>query len=241
MSTATSPALTDRYYFLIRRLHSLFGVIPIGAFLCVHLTINGSILGSGEMFQQNVNRLHMLGPFLVPVEIAFIFVPILFHAIFGVVIWLSGKSNMMQYRYGANIRYTLQRIMGLIVFAFIVYHIWQMHWLGAPFGGAKFDPHNAAQTAAATMQSSAWVAPLYAIGLICTVFHFANGIWTFLITWGITIGPRSQVYFGVACAIFGVLLGLLGLGSLAGLKAYQPNEQPVHVAASQQQQVSPNQ
>ena len=44
-ATATTPkSFLDRHYHLIRRLHSLSGVFPIGLFLIPHLTTNSSIL-----------------------------------------------------------------------------------------------------------------------------------------------------------------------------------------------------
>lgn len=33
---------------------------------------------------------------------------------------------------------------------------------------------------------------LYVIGVIAAVFHFSNGMWSFLVSWGITVGPRAQ-------------------------------------------------
>ena len=68
-----------------------------------------------------------------------------------------------------------------------------MHWLGKPFGGGDFDPHHhAASSAAEAMQSAWWHAPAYLIGITAAVFHFANGIWTFAITWGIAISREAQ-------------------------------------------------
>ena len=98
---------------------------------------------------------------------------------------------------------------------FIVLHLWHVHWI-IP-GGAEFDAHDAART---TVQALGrwWAGPVYAIGVLCAVFHLANGIWTFLITWGITIGPRSQTISGRVCLIIGILLGLLGIGALIKIK-----------------------
>ena len=56
----------------------------------------------------------------------------------------------------------------------------------------------------------------YVAGILATVYHLANGIWTSLITWGITIGPSSQRIAGYACSVFGVVLGIVGLSSLRG-------------------------
>ncbi|RME39540.1 MAG: succinate dehydrogenase [Planctomycetota bacterium] len=222
-------SLFGKYHFLIRRLHSLSGIIPVGVFLCMHLLTNASILAPGEPgseFQRAVERIHALGPLLVPVEILFIFLPLLFHTLVGFLIVFTAESNVRYYRYGGNIRYTLQRTTGVIAFVFILYHVWQMHWMGKPFGGGMFEVHGedgtplSAVTAAKAIQSAWWVAPLYAVGIVASVFHFANGIWTALITWGITIKPRTQRAAGYVCTVFGVLLALIGLGALRGFRTF---------------------
>lgn len=221
----------DKHYFLIRRLHSLAGLVPIGVFLCVHLATNASILAPGEPgveYQKSVERIHALGWLLKPVEIVGIFIPLAFHALLGVKIWLTSAPNMQQYRYGSNIRYTLQRTTGVIAFAFILYHVWQMHWFGEPFGGGQFAVHDeggapaAAPTTAKIIQAGWWIAPIYGVGIIASVYHLANGIWTSLITWGITIRPQTQRRAGYICAIFGVILCLVGLGALSGFRTFKP-------------------
>ncbi|MCH8150295.1 MAG: succinate dehydrogenase [Planctomycetes bacterium] len=226
----------DKHYFLIRRLHSLSGLVPVGVFLCIHLMVNASILLPGEPgheFQKAVERIHALGPVLKPVEILGIFVPLAFHALLGFQIIFSSQSNAQQYRYGSNIRYTLQRGTGMIAAVFIVYHVWQMHWLGARLGGGEFALHDeagratGALTTAMLIQQSVWIAPVYAVGVIATVFHLANGIWTSLITWGITIRPKTQRGAGYACTAFGIALTLLGLGALNGFKRFDIQSRPV--------------
>ena len=52
------------------------------------------------------------------------------------------------------------------------------------------------------------------------MFHLANGVWTSLITWGITIKPQTQRVSGYVCAVFGILLCLVGLGALRGFKTF---------------------
>ncbi len=141
--------------------------------------------------------------------------PIAFHAIVGVLIWLTGNQNLTAYRYCGNVRYALQRWTGIIAIIFILVHMWHVHWI-IP-GGVEFDAHAAAGSAVEAMQAS-WSGPAYAIGVLCAVFHLANGVWTFLITWGVTIGPRSQTLSAWVCAIIGVVLGLFGLGALIQLK-----------------------
>jgi len=235
-AVATLTGEAGKYHFLVRRLHSLAGLVPVGAFLVVHILTNSTILLPGAMgaeFQKSVERIHALGPLLVPVEIVFIFVPLLFHSILGFAIWFEGKPNALQYRYGPNIRYTLQRWTGGIAFFFIIYHVWQMHWVGKPFGGGAFEvvdesgtPVAALKTADAIRQAW-WVAPVYAVGVLASVYHLANGIWTSLITWGITIRARSQRISAYACAAFGVVLALVGIGAVYGFRTL-PVEEIVH-------------
>ena len=219
----------ERHFFLIRRLHSLSGLVPVGAYLVIHLLTNAAVLVPGTSFayQIQVERIHSLGPLLVPIEITFIFIPILFHALVGLAIALEAIPNAGAYRYGPNIRYTLQRITGYIAFAFILYHVWHLHWVGRPLGGGHFAVHDetgapaAAVTTARAIQASWWIAPWYAVGILSSVYHLSDGLWTSLITWGITIRPRTQRISAYACAVFGVVLGLVGLGALSGFQRFR--------------------
>lgn len=214
---AEAGVVGDRYHFLIRRLHSLSGIVPVGVFLCVHLTVNASIVAGQDAFQFAVDLIHKMNNLgiLKPVEVLFIFIPIAFHAVFGLVIWFSGNQNMSAYRYCGNVRYTLQRWTGILAMIFILVHLWHVHWI-IP-GGIDFDAHAAAASAVEAMKAP-WAAPVYALGLLCAVFHLANGIWTFLITWGVTLGPRSQAKSACVCGIIGVVLGLFGMAALVKLK-----------------------
>ena len=223
--SSASPSFLARHEFLLRRLHSLCGIIPVGAYMCVHLLTNASVLNSSAIFQRLVYQIHSLEGALPVVEWAFIFLPLLFHAIFGVVIIRSGLPNSSTYKYTNNVRYTLQRATGMIAFAFIMWHVFHMHgWIHAEWwekiahglGGAQFKPYNAASTAGAAMQSNIVVPVLYAIGVLSCVFHLANGIWTFGITWGILVSPASQRWANYACAGFGVALAFVGLSAIGG-------------------------
>lgn len=236
--STSSGGPRERYYFLLRRLHSLSGLIPIGAYLFVHLSVNATVMAGAKSYQEQVDRIHSLGAFLRPVEILFIFLPILFHAILGVVIVVQAKPNATHYNYGANWRYALQRWTGLIAFVFIGYHVWQTHGFFSGLGGGKFDEHAAMPSIASIIQSAPWVAPLYAIGMLSAVYHFANGIWTSLITWGITIGPNAQRKSGYACTALGVLLAVLGLGSLRTLRSTEVSmhHEPTPIRADAAQQ-----
>lgn len=219
----TSGSFFGRHEFLIRRLHSLSGLVPVGAYMTVHLIVNASLVNGAGSFQRNVNDIHSLGRFLPVVEWLFIFLPIIFHAAFGVWIIKSGKSNLDHYRYSSNFRYALQRWTGVIAVVFIFFHVFHLHgwfhsdyWLrnvAEPLGMANFRAYNAASTLAMALRGFLW--PIfYLVGVLACVFHFANGVWTFGITWGIWVSPKAQQNASYACAAGGALLTVIGLSAL---------------------------
>lgn len=230
---ATSPPATffERHDFLLRRLHSLSGLIPVGAFLVMHLVTNASVLNGAGSFQENVNRIHSLGVALTTVEWVFIFLPLIFHAVVGVVIINSGRPNTSSYAYVGNVRYTLQRVTAWIALFFILGHVFHMHgWFKSlrpvveQLGGARFDPLFATSTAAAALQASVLLQIAYVVGILATVFHLANGLWTMGITWGVWTTPAAQQRANYACGGFGLLLAAVGLGALWGLLRVDPAE-----------------
>lgn len=217
-----SASFFARNQFLIRRLHSLSGLIPVGAYMVVHLLTNASIWGGGPAFQANVDRIHSLGPFLPFVEWTFIFIPLIFHTVIGFVIIGGAIPNSTEYPYVKNIRYTLQRATGIIAFAFILWHVLQMHYLGEPLKRldphlfAQFDPHDAAATASAAIQYSLVIQLIYVVGVLACVYHLANGLWTMGITWGVWTSVKAQRRADLVCSAFGVGLTILGLAALFG-------------------------
>jgi succinate dehydrogenase / fumarate reductase cytochrome b subunit len=241
----------NKHHFLLRRLHSLSGILPIGVFLIAHLTTNSTILwgsinsratqgadpaiveGVGETtfrqvgtFQHEVTFINESVPFLILLEIT-LWLSIGFHAVLGVYYAKTGKSNTKRYEYQSNWRYTLQRVSGYIGILFIFYHIATLRW-GWTFlvpGGTKWDHQYASSTLAMALRGSEsgdWTIPgvavslFYLVGVTLLVFHFANGLWTAAITWGLTVTARAQRNWGYVCTALGAGLMLAGWGSLFG-------------------------
>lgn len=224
---AVPSSFFARHDYLIRRLHSLSGLIPVGAYMTVHLLVNATLINGPAAYQEQVNTIHSLGALLPIVEWVFIFIPLIFHAVVGFWIIRTGRSNASQYKYSANVRYTLQRWTGVIAALFILFHVFHMHgwfhfdaWLknvAEPLGMAQFKPYNATSTLVAGMKGYVWPV-FYAIGVIASVFHFANGIWTMGMTWGVWLTPRAQRRADVVCTAFGIILGVIGLSALWATK-----------------------
>ena len=187
----------EEKYFYLRRLHSLSGFIPIGLYFLFHLFANAKITRGKTAYNQMISDIASI-PYLPFIEIAVIAIPLLFHIILGISIYLSSKNNVLQYPNSGNWRFFFQRLTGLIGLVYIAYHVWQTR-----FGGEHVSYELMEKIVRAP--GMFW---FYLVGAISLTFHFANGLWTFLITWGITVSPRSQKLSGFLCVGLFVALSL---------------------------------
>jgi succinate dehydrogenase / fumarate reductase cytochrome b subunit len=245
-TAATPKSFLDRHYHLIRRLHSLSGVFPIGLFLIPHLTTNSSILwgkalngakfadrgidaeGAGvATFQHEVDFIHGL-PALIFIEVFVLWLPILFHA--GVGVWFArtGRFNTSRYAYQDNWRYVWQRLSGYLGVLFIFMHVSSLRW-GWNYGGLMptFQADAAASSLATHLQKGSmglWMAAFYLVCVLALVFHFANGLWTAAITWGVTVSVGAQRRWGQVCAALGLGLAGAAVAAVFGFATLDPEK-----------------
>lgn len=244
MSTnpATQASFMQRNQFLIRRLHSLSGILPIGVFLTIHLITNSSLAwgwfalkgrgqagelsvseGGVQYFAHEVTWINTQVPHLYLTEVT-LWLAIAFHCILGVYYATGGKGNLQHYKHQDNFRYTLQRLSGYFGIFFIFYHIATLRW-GWTFlipNGTQWSHEFSASTLAAALQGSTagWtmagvvVSLFYLVGVSLLVFHFANGLWTAAITWGLTVSEHAQKRWGYVCAAFGAGMMLAAWSAL---------------------------
>jgi succinate dehydrogenase / fumarate reductase cytochrome b subunit len=218
MATVQSPATLhgvqplragEGHSFLLRKLHSLSGIIPIGAFLVEHLVSNFEALKGPAAYAAQVKFLNGL-PFVRVLEWAFIFLPLLYHALYGVFIWLRGKSNVIYYPWAGNWMYLTQRWTGLIAFAYIAQHVWRQR-----FSGVNLPEHPGAAFHKVQVElSNPWMLAVYVIAMIAICWHFSYGVWLFAAKWGITPGDKARKRFGYLCTAGGIVLAAIGLASI---------------------------
>jgi len=115
----TAMTVEERHW-LQRRLHSLSGIIPIGGFLLFHLFQNAYVLRGGAVWWKETEFTRTLS-FQVAIEALFLWIPISYHAIYGLVITATAQPN--SYPYERNYQYTMQRVTGVIAFLFIGFHV----------------------------------------------------------------------------------------------------------------------
>ena len=213
--------------FLLHKLLSLTGVFPIGVFMIQHLIANSYSLRGENEFNTVVKVFGYL-PFVAILEIGLIFVPLIFHAVYGVMVAMEMQGpggNVTIYRNARNVLYTLQRWSGLVALAYITFHVYsttilrRLYEFGVVGGlnGANAETLHTAGFRAISYDAMIWrfadplYLAIYVIGITAAVFHFANGLFNFGIRWGITIGAQSQKISAVLWAGLGAGLFMVGV------------------------------
>jgi succinate dehydrogenase / fumarate reductase, cytochrome b subunit len=200
--------------FLLRKLHQLTGIVPLGAFFLVHMYTNSTALNGAKVFNEHVTGIHEM-PYLLFVEVLGIFVPLMFHSIYGIIISGEAKHNILSYGYGRNWFYFFQRITGIYLFFFLLFHILNFRFGLIP--GLNLVPvaGNADQAFAIVSREFQipWVLAVYILGVLATAWHLAYGLFLFAVDWGIVIGQKAQrvtLYASISLAVF---LGAVGVNA----------------------------
>jgi succinate dehydrogenase / fumarate reductase cytochrome b subunit len=200
--------------FILRKLHQLSGIVPLGVFLLEHFYTNSKALDGAEHFNTAVAELQTI-PYILLIEIGGIFIPLIYHAVYGLVITMEARPNNLAYPYPRNWFYLVQRITGIVLFFFIAFHVLNFRFGMIP-GLNEVSVAHRPDLAFDIVAREFRMVPIfiiYMIGITATVWHLANGIWLFMVDWGITIGERSQRVAGYACLGFGVILLFVGINA----------------------------
>lgn len=202
--------------FLLRKLHQLSGIVPLGIFLLGHFFTNSKALGGPEKFNEAVGDIQSI-PYLIFVEVFGIFLPLVYHAVYGIFITWEARPNNLAYPYPRNWFYSIQRITGIVLFFFILFHVLNFRFGLVPGLNTEAVAHHADKAFDIVSREFAipWVFIIYVIGITATIWHLANGLWLFAVDWGIVIGERAQRLTGYACIAAGVVLLAVGINAAA--------------------------
>lgn len=194
-------------HFFVRKLHSLTGVVPVGAFLALHLWGNSYAAYGPDAYDAHLNNLRAL-PYFPLAEVALILLPLVFHAFYGVVVTFEARNNLDRYPFPRNWHFWFQRVTGLWTLAFILYHVSTFRLnelLGAPT--ASFEK-------VATALSNPFILAFHLVGVISASYHLGNGLWLFGVNWGILVGPRAQRTAANVSWLFTIVLSIVGVNAL---------------------------
>lgn len=199
--------------FLLRKLHQITGIVPLGLFFAVHMLTNAKAMNGAKVFNEAVEDIHHL-PFLFFIELFGIFLPLLYHSVYGLIISAEARSNAENYIYGRNWLYIFQRVTGVFLFIFLIFHLMHFRWglfssLGLTNTAVAGNADRAFYIVAADMQMLG-ILIFYILGVAATAWHFAYGLFLFAVDWGIVIGEKAQSYLLKGVAAIGIGLFLTG-------------------------------
>ncbi len=203
--------------FLLRKLHQITGIVPLGGFFFLHMFTNSKAVNGEAAFEKAVQDIHDL-PYLLFLEIFGIFIPLLFHSIYGVIISAEARPNVFTYKYGRNWFYFMQRATGIFLFFFILFHVLNFRFGLIP--GLNQTPIAGHADQAFNIVSGEFSMPIifaiYVLGVAATAWHLAYGFWLFAVDWGIVIGEKAQRYALYACVAIAIGLFGVGVNAMAG-------------------------
>jgi len=223
------PALraAQGHSFFWRRLHSLSGIIPVGAFLVEHFVSNAFATNGPWAYRDQVKFLSGL-PFVLFLEIFGIYIPLLYHSLYGFYIWFRGQSNVSDYPWAGNFMYAAQRWTGALAFVYMGWHTYTMR-----FSGIHILTNNGAAFAKVQMElQNPWAAAFYVVGITAASWHFAYGLYLFCAKWGITVSERSRKAFGAVCFAIAILFIAVGMATLSAFFRPQWKNTPVNLPAN---------
>jgi succinate dehydrogenase / fumarate reductase cytochrome b subunit len=200
-------------HFLLRRLHSLLGLLPVGGFLCFHMWENSQARFGAEYYNHYVVEKIQGMNYVRLAEIFVIALPILFHTLYGLIIWWYGKANVTKFNYMRNWAWWLQRISGIAILAFLIYHVgWTRIWVEFQPEGTPIDMFGRM----VALLSNPVGCAAYVLGMLLAVYHLANGLWTMGITWGLLVTAKAQKQAQLASIGVFLVLAFFGLHGLIG-------------------------
>lgn len=215
----------NRENYVLHKIHSLTGIIPVGYYMVQHLVLNSYSLAGPEKFNGVINFFESLPKFfLLIVEAVAIWLPLLFHAVYGLFIAARAQPNFIGTKYGwsQNRMFVFQRWTGIFLFLALIVHVCTTTVTKYVTGNADVLKY-AAWHEKLTSYGYAWLI-FYLLLVLCSSYHLAYGIWNFCIRWGITISESAQVKVQkISLAAF-VGITIIGWGALAGFLMNKPAE-----------------
>ena len=125
----------------------------------------------------------------------------------------TSRPNVISNPYARNGMYFIQRVTGIIVFAFILFHLWTTRFVQLS-DHESLDLFRQVQAAV----GNPWIYAFYIAGILSATWHLANGIWSFSIVWGLTVGPRAQRRMMYVSAAVFVILSFIGVRGISAFR-----------------------
>jgi succinate dehydrogenase / fumarate reductase cytochrome b subunit len=197
----------------LRQIHSLTGVIPLGVFLGLHLWTNARAISSQRSFYETKLAIAH-SPGFTLFEGLFVWVPLLFHGLYGLHVTFSKKDaekdEGVPSALGPRGR-SFMRTSGMVVLAFIAWHVADLRLprFRGTLGIEGLYDALAARLSDAGAVGVPWFALVYLVAIGVTAAHLAVGAWNFCAV-HIVASDAGRRRALIGTAALGSLLFLLG-------------------------------
>jgi len=203
-----SIAQSNRAFWL-GKIFSLVGVVPLGLYVIVHLYNNLNSLYGEEQFNQHLADSRSL-PFIVPLAVLVIWIPIAFHGLYGLFVMKKARPNIGRFQYFQNLKYVLQRLSGIGLLLFIPAHIYK----------TRIEPTLSESVLDFSHMVEGLHEPLtltvYVLGILGVAYHLSNGLWQASIGWGLATSEKAMRRIEVCSMILFIILLAMGYGAIYG-------------------------
>jgi succinate dehydrogenase / fumarate reductase cytochrome b subunit len=165
-------ALTAR----ARRLFSLSGLVPLGAFLLVHLVADARLVAGDAAFARAADRLRAI-PALPLIELVVVLAPLGVHGLVG--LWLvAARTPLVEPSpYAPGVRAAM-RATGALLAVFLALHLTELRFRAGVVHTGGGELATLVQAGLSSMHGGVpWRAVAYLVGTGCATFHFVAGVW----------------------------------------------------------------
>ncbi|HXN34230.1 MAG TPA: hypothetical protein VN894_20355 [Polyangiaceae bacterium] len=174
-------------------------MFPLGVFLLLHLAVNARALRGEGAFATAVGVIHGL-PAVALLEWLFVLGPLLLHASIGLWLVVTRRPLVEQSPYPRPLRAAL-RATGVAAMAFLAMHLSELRFraAGVRLGGGELATV-LTEDLSSVWHGVPWRGAAYLTGAGCVTFHFAVGLWAFVVTTraGKREGTRKWAGWGAA-------------------------------------------
>jgi succinate dehydrogenase / fumarate reductase, cytochrome b subunit len=219
VSTATTHAAESKSHgnFINERLASALAIAPLGVWTLNHLWNNLAAFQGGPAWQKAVTEYPH--PLAEGITLAIVLLPLVWHTVWGIGRIFQTRPNYPRYGYFANLKFIVQRVSALGLLGFLGAHLW-LAFLHPRLVEGHVEPF---ADIAHEMHFHRPTIVVYLLGVLGIAYHFANGLHTALMTWGVASSKASLRKWEILAWGMFLLMLVMGFGAIFAL--YQAGAQ----------------
>jgi succinate dehydrogenase / fumarate reductase cytochrome b subunit len=192
------------------QLQALAGAVPLAGYLVLHLATQASTFAGAQSYARLTRAIDAV-PGLIALEIALIYVPLVFH-VGASLLALRERADAVEGGLAGPWGPRLQVASGAVLLLFLAFHFWQFRWRlwVGDLARSDFYPELCATLSSTSAGGVPLVAIAYLLGVAAAALHGAQGIHRLAVGWDMMRGRQRLL----ARLCGGLGLGLFLLGAL---------------------------